>query len=109
VCWLGAAGSAWNADYDRLRAGSVAKPTQIYHFCAARERELGHRDTTASRYGLPFQMPWLGLFRRPQAVGDKCRERLSGRLSPADAERMPGWVRVHLMALGGIEIRSGLE
>src|SRR5262249_22474655 len=45
----------------------------------------------------------------PQAVGDKRRERLSGRLSPADAKRMPGRVRVHLVTLGGTEIRSWLE
>jgi hypothetical protein len=42
-------------------------------------------------------------------VGDERRERLSGRVSPADAKRMPGRVCVHLVALGGIEIRSWLE
>jgi hypothetical protein len=51
---------------------------------------------------------WLGSF-CPQAVGDERREGLSGRMSPADAKRMPGRVRVHLVTLGGIEIRSWLE
>src|SRR5215469_8026090 len=45
----------------------------------------------------------------PQAVGDERSERFSGRVSPADAKRMPGRVRVHLVTLGGIEIRSWLE
>ena len=44
-----------------------------------------------------------------QAIGDERRERLSGRVPPTDAKRMPGWVRVHLVPLGGIEIRSRLE
>jgi hypothetical protein len=44
-----------------------------------------------------------------QAVGNKCRKRLSGRVPPTDAKRMPGRVRVHLVALGGIEIRSWPE
>jgi hypothetical protein len=42
-------------------------------------------------------------------VGNELRERLSGRVPPADAEWMPGRVRVHLVALGGIEIRSRSE
>jgi hypothetical protein len=41
--------------------------------------------------------------------GNELRERLSGRVPPANAKRMPGRVRVHLVALGGIEIRSWLE
>src|SRR5215471_15502609 len=41
--------------------------------------------------------------------GNELRERLSGRAPPADAKWMPGRVRVHLVALGGIEIRSWLE
>jgi hypothetical protein len=45
----------------------------------------------------------------PQAVGNERCERLPGRVSPADAKRMPGRVRVDLVALGGIEIRSWLE
>jgi hypothetical protein len=43
------------------------------------------------------------------SVGDERRERFAGRLPPADAKRMPGRVGVHLVALGGIEIRSRLE
>src|SRR5580692_6638458 len=45
----------------------------------------------------------------PQAVGNERRERLSGRVPPTDAKRMPGGVRVHLVAFGGIEIRSRSE
>ena len=51
----------------------------------------------------------MARFYLPEAVGDERRERLLGGVSPADAERMPGWVCVHLVALGGIEIRSWLE
>jgi hypothetical protein len=51
-------------------------------------------------------LAWLGL---PKAVGDDCRDSLPRRVSPADAKRMPGRVRVHLVTLVGIEIRSWLE
>ena len=51
--------------------------------------------------------PWLGSL--PPSGRQRSRERLSGRVSPADAKRMPGRVRIHLVALGGIEIRSWLE
>jgi hypothetical protein len=44
-----------------------------------------------------------------QAVSDDRRERLLGWVSPANAERMPGRVGIHLVTLGGIEIRSRLE
>lgn len=30
-------------------------------------------------------------------------------MSPPDVERVPGWIRVHLVALGRIEVGSGLE
>jgi hypothetical protein len=43
------------------------------------------------------------------AGANELRERLPGWVSPTDAKRMPGRVRVHLVALGGIEIRSWLE
>ena len=43
------------------------------------------------------------------AGANELRERLSGRVPPTDAKRMPGRVRVHLAALGGIQIRSWLE
>jgi len=46
---------------------------------------------------------------RPEASGDDCRDSLPGRVSPADAKRVPGRVRVHLVTLAGIEIRSWLE
>jgi hypothetical protein len=42
----------------------------------------------------------------PQAVDNERRDRLSGRVSPADAKRMPGRVCVDLVALGRIEIRG---
>ena len=41
--------------------------------------------------------------------GNELRERLSGRVPPTDAKRMPGRVRVHLVALSGIEVRRWLE
>ena len=44
-----------------------------------------------------------------QAVSNERRERLSGWLPPTDAKRMPGRVRVDLVAVGGIEIRSWSE
>jgi hypothetical protein len=44
-----------------------------------------------------------------QAVGDELRELFPGRVAPADAERMPGRVCVHLVTLGGIEVRSCLQ
>lgn len=49
---------------------------------------------------------WLTL---PQAAGNESREPLPGRVPPADAERMPGRVRVHLVTLGGIETRGWLQ
>jgi hypothetical protein len=44
-----------------------------------------------------------------QAICNERRKRVTGRVSPADAERMSRRVRVHLVTLGGIEIRSGLQ
>jgi hypothetical protein len=52
---------------------------------------------------------WSALVVSPPAVGNKPRKRLSGRVPPTDAKRMPGRVRVDLVALGGIEIRSWPE
>ena len=49
----------------------------------------------------------VGADRAP--IGDERRNRFSGRVSPADAKWMPGRVGVHLVTLGGIEIRSRLE
>jgi hypothetical protein len=45
----------------------------------------------------------------PPAVGNKLRNRLSGRVPPTDAKRVPGRVRVDLVTFGSIEIRSRSE
>ena len=50
--------------------------------------------------------PGAGLSAR--AICDERCERFSGRVSPADAERMSSRVRIHLVTLGDIQIRSWL-
>jgi hypothetical protein len=77
-------------------------------FHGTRDNLHGHGSSFgSSRVPLDSRSGYLA---GPDLVaGNELRERLPGRVPPADAKRMPGRVRVHLMAPGGIEIRSWLE
>ena len=59
--------------------------------------------------GVPASRPLAVLARlaRSELAGDEGRELLVGRLSPADAERMPGRIRVHLVTFVDPRVRSG--
>ena len=61
--------------------------------------------------GVPASRPLAVLARlaRSELAGDEGRELLVGRLSPADAERMPGRIRVHLVTFVDPRVRSGLQ
>ena len=98
--------AAWMQTTDMsLLAVSRSSPPQVR--TPVQDSHSAHGSPYSLLYGtIATSLVRLSL---PQAVGNERREHLSGRVSPADAKWMPGRVCVHLVAPGGIEIRSGLE
>jgi hypothetical protein len=98
----GAAGQRHRSWMNELLVGYARVSTEQQDLRQVKDDRQASRETLAGRGSWVLASP-------SQVVGNQRGERLSRRMSPADAKRVSGRVGVYLVTLFGIQIRRWLE